>query len=97
MRGALRLGFISGRMCSIDGGDIWCHPGLGRLVDALRTRVSQITIAMSLGPLRPKVRDRRVALEHRDILPLRVVVFCHGARRAPQPVVVCLTEGRVHV
>lgn len=72
--GGLRLGFISGRMCSrgtgADAGKLYCHPGLGRLVDALRGRVGQLTVAMSLAPERPTVHDHQVDMAEADFVAL---------------------------
>ncbi len=72
--GDLRLGFISGRMCSrgtgTDAGKLYCHPGLGRLVDALRSRVGKLTVAMSLAPERPTLHDHQVDMAEADFVAL---------------------------
>ncbi len=69
-RAGLRLGFISGRMCALENGELWCHPGLGRLVDALAARVSEVTVGLSLAPQRHKTFDHRLAISRDQFVAL---------------------------
>jgi glycosyltransferase involved in cell wall biosynthesis len=68
--GDVRVGFVSGRLhySSTDG--LWTDAGLGRLLDALSSRVGHMTIALSPALEKLPLLDHRLAVPASDVLPL---------------------------
>jgi glycosyltransferase involved in cell wall biosynthesis len=66
----MRLGFVSGRSCSIEDGRLFADAGLGRLVDALAER-SDVRVALSVSPSRINSHDHalRMPLTQLERLP----------------------------
>lgn len=66
---AARVGFVSGRMCHRDDG-LWTEGGLGRLLDALRSHVGSLTIALSEVKEQTPLLDHRILVGEEAFLPL---------------------------
>ncbi|MBL8955149.1 MAG: glycosyltransferase [Myxococcaceae bacterium] len=82
-RDHFRLGFVTGRMGSLDGGALWADAGLGRLIDALAARADTLSVALSVADQKRASHDHRtevsraqlVALPH---MPSTIASLPHG-------------------
>ena len=70
-----RLAFSSARAAFVDGDDVYCDAGLGRLVDALVQRSPDIRIALGV------VNAKRHLLDHRISIPARRIFRLPGTPR----------------
>jgi glycosyltransferase involved in cell wall biosynthesis len=64
-----RVGFVSGRVF-YSGDGIWVEGGQGRLLDALRSKVGSLTLALSLAKEKLPLLDHRLLASSDDVLPL---------------------------
>lgn len=69
----LRLGFITQASAARRGPDLWTNAGLGRLIEALRARVRQITVGVSLAPMVSIAHDHRLAIDADEVMPYAYV------------------------
>lgn len=64
-----RVGFISGRTY-YNGDGIWTEAGLGRLLDALRSKVGSLTLALTEASEKLPLFDHRTLASSDEVLPL---------------------------
>jgi len=79
----MNLGFVSGRMVSVEDGGVWTDAGEGRLIDALRSRVDELHVAMSLAPTKRPSHAHRLAISAAEItflphMPSTIASLPHG-------------------
>lgn len=85
----MRLGFVTGRAGSFEAGALWADAGLGRLIDSLGARATQLTVAISVAGERRASHDHQTTVVRHDVaafpyMPSTVSSLKHGAacRRA---------------
>ncbi len=79
----IRLGFVSARSGSTEGG-LWTEAGVGRLLDVWRRECRQLTVALSLAPQRKIWHDHRLDASLVDFRPLPwLPSIARGFHKAP--------------
>ena len=66
----MRVGFISGRWAYVDGDTIWTDAGMGRLIDALSERATQVTLGLSVLRQRQPMHDHALSIPSDRLRPL---------------------------
>lgn len=80
----LRVGFVTARSASREGGALWTESGVGRLLDVWRRDCRQLIVAMSLAPVRQRWHDQRLSEVGLDFRPLPwLPSVARGFHKAP--------------
>jgi glycosyltransferase involved in cell wall biosynthesis len=66
----LKLGFFSGRACSLVGDEVRTDAGTGRLIDALGAEFDTVNVALSACPTPFDIHDHTLSISREQLVPL---------------------------